>query len=71
MGPFWSNATGIGPASRVFIDRTQSAIDLGTSYRWGHRYTIDLQINNVGNDWFFLVRAEPPRSWRLSFKVDL
>jgi iron complex outermembrane receptor protein len=71
IGSFWSNATGIGPASRVFIDRTQTALDAGVSYQWGGRHEIDLQINNAGNDWFFLVRAEPPRSWRLSYRLDL
>jgi len=71
MGPFWSNATGIRPASRVFIDRTQTSLDAGLSYRWGGRHTVDLQVNNANNDWFFLVRAEPPRSWRLSYKLDL
>jgi len=71
IGPFWSNATGLGPASRVFIDRSQKCLDVGVSYRWGSRHSVDLQLNNVDNDWFFVVRAEPPRSWRLSYKLDL
>ena len=70
MGPFWSNATGIGPASRVYIDRTQYSLDVGAAYHWGSRHTIDLQVNNATNEWFFLVRADPPRNWRLTYRYE-
>jgi hypothetical protein len=43
---------------------------VGAAYHWGSRHTIDLQVNNATNEWFFLVRADPPRNWRLTYRYD-
>lgn len=69
MGPFVAGATGANPTGRVDI-ANQYSIDLGASYRWNDRQQIDLQVNNVTNQWYMLVRADPPRSWRLSYKFS-
>lgn len=69
MGPFVAGATGANPTGRVDIE-SQYSIDLGASYRFNDRQQIDLQVNNVTNEWYMLVRADPPRSWRLSYKFS-
>ena len=69
MGPFVAGATGANPTGRVDI-ADQYSIDLGASYRWDDRHQVDLQVNNVTNQWYMLVRADPPRNWRLSYKFS-
>jgi len=69
MGPFVAGATGANPTGRADI-ADQYSVDLGASYRWHDRQQVDLQVNNVTNQWYMLVRADPPRSWRLSYKFS-
>jgi outer membrane receptor for ferric coprogen and ferric-rhodotorulic acid len=67
MGPFMANVTAVTPTSRLYLPRSQYAFDVGAGYRWKQKYEIDLQINNINDSPFLLVRAEPPRSWHLTF----
>ncbi|MSU72959.1 MAG: TonB-dependent receptor [Opitutus sp.] len=59
------NGTGIYAGSRYNYPESQHTFDLGAAYRFG-RWEADLQVNNVGSDFFYLTRTNPLRSFRLS-----
>ena len=60
------NGTGAFAGSRYNYPKSQHTFDLGTAYRFG-RWEADLQVNNIGADYFYLTRTNPLRSYRLSF----
>lgn len=59
------NGTGIYAGARYNYPESQGTFDLGAAYRVG-RWEVDLQVNNVGSDFFYLTRTNPLRSYRLS-----
>jgi|GEM_PF-1667236 len=59
------NGTGIYAGSRYNYPENQKTYDLGAAYRFG-RWEVDLQVNNIGADYFYLTRTNPLRSYRLS-----
>ncbi len=59
------NGTGIYAGSRYNYPESQKTFDVGAAYRFG-RWEADLQINNVGSDYFYLTRTNPLRSYRLT-----
>lgn len=70
MGPFTSNATGVGTTSRVFIPTSQYTYDAGVSYSFNKSWEADLQVNNLNDAVFLLVRADPPRAVRFSIRTQ-
>ncbi len=59
------NGTGVFAGSRYNYPKSQHTFDVGTAYRFG-RWDVDLQINNVGADFFYLTRTNPLRAYRLT-----
>jgi outer membrane receptor protein involved in Fe transport len=49
------------------LDKVQKRIDVGASYAWSNgRYKADLQVSNLLDETFFIVRVNNPREFRLS-----
>jgi len=59
------NGTGAFVGSRYNYPDSQHTFDVGAAYRFG-RWETDLQVNNVGADFFYLTRTNPLRSYRLT-----
>lgn len=59
------NGTGVFAGSRYNYPDSQHTFDVGTAYRFG-RWEADLQVNNIGADYFYLTRTNPLRSYRLT-----
>ena len=68
-----TNIIGPVPSSEVSnfgrqpLDKVQKRIDVGASYAWSNgRYKADLQVSNLLDETFFIVRVNNPREFRLS-----
>jgi outer membrane receptor for ferric coprogen and ferric-rhodotorulic acid len=65
IGPIKSSE--VSNFGRLPLDKVQERFDVGASYAWAAgRYKVDLQISNVLDDAFFIVRVNNPREFRLS-----
>jgi outer membrane receptor protein involved in Fe transport len=64
LGPMPAYSLG-GSVGDVPLNETQMNIDVGAGYAWS-RYRVDLQVNNILNDTYLVVRINPPRQWRLA-----